>query len=516
MIAAAFFSYSREDSVFVLRLSRDLRSAGAGVWIDQLDIEPGVPWDRRVEEALNDCPWVILVLSPSSVESENVRDEVSFALNKQKKIIPILYRKCDVPYRLARLQQIDFSSDYAYGLAILLRALRLGVEDRSIASVAETPASSSTFPGDLEPNPQPQIPSGEHAQDGRGIKRPPKELRIVSVLTVARIRALCAGDMGTGSRAQRLWRLLAGRRNWVISATVLAALLLLAVELLPVWGIHWLIGYSSFPKNSAEAYPARPTEVPTAANLVKPLTPQDALSLRCLALTGAFETGLKYPLQFGNPRGDWDHASVLSLGVLGWSFGQETLQPLLKSMWDQHPDEVRSALGENTYAFAEMLGKPLGPQFLWAHSIQAGDTISQPWSDDLQALATSPSFIALQVSSTKRQFSRALELAQEFGLWSERGVALLFDAVIQRGDVRTLSRNQIVADLGKLPTTLARADTEIARMRIVANRCAETANPRYVEEVRSRLLTIANGSGIVHTISYDVGRDFAIRLQSHR
>ena len=34
--------------------------------------------------------------------------------------------------------------------------------------------------------------SEEHAQDGRGIKRPPKELRLVSVLTVARIRALCA------------------------------------------------------------------------------------------------------------------------------------------------------------------------------------------------------------------------------------------------------------------------------------------------------------------------------------
>ena len=32
----------------------------------------------------------------------------------------------------------------------------------------------------------------KHAQNGRGIKRPPKELRSVSVLTVARIRALCA------------------------------------------------------------------------------------------------------------------------------------------------------------------------------------------------------------------------------------------------------------------------------------------------------------------------------------
>jgi galactokinase/mevalonate kinase-like predicted kinase len=35
-------------------------------------------------------------------------------------------------------------------------------------------------------------PFKEHAQDGRGIKRPPEGLRSVSSLMVARIRALCA------------------------------------------------------------------------------------------------------------------------------------------------------------------------------------------------------------------------------------------------------------------------------------------------------------------------------------
>ena len=37
---AAFFSYSREDLEFALRLAEDLKAA-ANVWIDQLDIEPG-------------------------------------------------------------------------------------------------------------------------------------------------------------------------------------------------------------------------------------------------------------------------------------------------------------------------------------------------------------------------------------------------------------------------------------------------------------------------------------------
>jgi len=101
---AAFFSYCREDSDFALRLAEDLKAAGATVWIDQLDIEPGMPWDREVEDALAGCARLLVILSPVSVKSENVREEVGFALSKQKRVVPVLYRECDVPLRLARLQ----------------------------------------------------------------------------------------------------------------------------------------------------------------------------------------------------------------------------------------------------------------------------------------------------------------------------------------------------------------------------------------------------------------------------
>ena len=46
----AFFSYSRDDSEFALRLAEDLKAAGAGVWIDQLDIQPGQRWARAMVE----------------------------------------------------------------------------------------------------------------------------------------------------------------------------------------------------------------------------------------------------------------------------------------------------------------------------------------------------------------------------------------------------------------------------------------------------------------------------------
>src|SRR6185369_1779457 len=68
------------------------------------------------------------------------RDEVSFALSRQKRVIPVLYLDCDIPFRLARLQYIDFRPDYARGLKILLRAL--GV----VETVAAQPAAPVVAP----------------------------------------------------------------------------------------------------------------------------------------------------------------------------------------------------------------------------------------------------------------------------------------------------------------------------------------------------------------------------------
>jgi hypothetical protein len=105
--SAAFFSYSRDDSEFALRLAGDLKAAGANVWLDQLDIRPGDRWDHAVEGALTRCPCLLVILSPASVNSTNVMDEVSFALEERKTVFPVMYRDCTVPFRLRRGQQVE-------------------------------------------------------------------------------------------------------------------------------------------------------------------------------------------------------------------------------------------------------------------------------------------------------------------------------------------------------------------------------------------------------------------------
>jgi C1A family cysteine protease len=138
--AHIFISYAREDSEFALRLARDLRSKGVNIWLDQLDIPPGVRWDRAIEQALRTCDRLLIILSPASVASENVLDEVDFAFNRKKRIVPILYRPCEIPLRLGRLQHIDFTSNYDQKLTVLLGELKEAKRAETAEAIVPSPA----------------------------------------------------------------------------------------------------------------------------------------------------------------------------------------------------------------------------------------------------------------------------------------------------------------------------------------------------------------------------------------
>src|SRR4051812_4269321 len=134
-----FFSYARTESAFVLELGQDLRRAGIDVWLDQLDITPGERWDVAIEQALGACSRMLVILTPTSVASTNVLDEVSFALDQSKQVIPILQLDCSVPFRLRRLQYVDFRNDYASGLAQLRAVLEARTPDGSESTLQSAP-----------------------------------------------------------------------------------------------------------------------------------------------------------------------------------------------------------------------------------------------------------------------------------------------------------------------------------------------------------------------------------------
>ena len=83
-----------------------------------------VRWDRATENALEASYGLVIILSPKSVASENVMDEVAYFLEERKQIFPVLYQNCKIPFRIRRLQYSDFTSNYDIGLKQLLYTLR--------------------------------------------------------------------------------------------------------------------------------------------------------------------------------------------------------------------------------------------------------------------------------------------------------------------------------------------------------------------------------------------------------
>jgi hypothetical protein len=118
-----FVSYARVDAEFARKLAGDLESAGISVWLDEL-ITHGEPWDLAVQSALDRCAQLLVILSPSAVKSRHVLDELAYALDKAKRVIPVIHVECDVPLLLARIQRLDLRERYEHGLERLVATLR--------------------------------------------------------------------------------------------------------------------------------------------------------------------------------------------------------------------------------------------------------------------------------------------------------------------------------------------------------------------------------------------------------
>ncbi len=152
-VPRAFFSYARSDAAFVLRVAQQLRSLGRGVWVDQLDIPKGARWDEAVEAALRASPCLMVVLSPASVKSQNVLDEVAFALDERRPVLPILLQPVAVPFRLKRLQYIDFTGEHDAAFDQLLAALDLVVQPAPQADAPHGAGSPQRAPRDAAVEP---------------------------------------------------------------------------------------------------------------------------------------------------------------------------------------------------------------------------------------------------------------------------------------------------------------------------------------------------------------------------
>lgn len=124
-----FVSYAHADEGFVLALAANLRDKGYPAWIDREGLRGGDDWDTEIDDAIAECTHFVIVLSPESVASPEVKGELRRALDLKKRVVPVRYQECTIPRRLLAIQYVDFvgrSADDPAALQALRAALASG------------------------------------------------------------------------------------------------------------------------------------------------------------------------------------------------------------------------------------------------------------------------------------------------------------------------------------------------------------------------------------------------------
>jgi hypothetical protein len=83
-----FVSYCHKDSSLVYPEINRLNQFGFRIWYDE-GIDPGNEWPDEVAMALEKCSFFMVFITPQSVVSKNVRNEINFAINHEKPFLAI-------------------------------------------------------------------------------------------------------------------------------------------------------------------------------------------------------------------------------------------------------------------------------------------------------------------------------------------------------------------------------------------------------------------------------------------
>ena len=256
---------------------------------------------------------------------------------------------------------------------------------------------------------------------------------------------------------------------------------------------------------------------------------KEALEI-ALNITGSFEG----PYGWRNLTNDFD-GQGLSMGLMNQTLGTGSLQPLLLKMRNQHQttfeklfqaDHLQSLLVMLSQ-FEKSMGahsfsQPLSPLDTDSDASAAGDvatlssvewarktiydspgTFNPIWKQELLNLAGSPEYVALQIDAAWALHLQALRLHQLMAVYELRTYLLMFDIVVQNGNLKP----QDEADYRTYVSQNPKASAQQRLQKIVDLRL-RWVKPKYQNDVRLRKMSLINGMGVVHGVSRQYEKEF--------
>ena len=169
-----FISYAHKDSGEVYPILSQFHRQGYHAWYDE-GIEPGIEWPEEIANALNTSSLFVVFITPNSVASENVRNEINFALAKKTPFIAIYLKPTTLTPGLQlqigskqailkyQLDEDTYTRKYSYSFDSVLKPTgKVNPEDQTNQKtvVQIPPVSAAPIPA----KPLPEAPQPAPAQ----------------------------------------------------------------------------------------------------------------------------------------------------------------------------------------------------------------------------------------------------------------------------------------------------------------------------------------------------------------
>jgi len=126
-MARVFISYAIADCQAVAEIRSDLIAVGYKVWVDRGTIAGGEMWRARVVEAIEDSDVFLLALSPNSIRSKRVLQELNIADGEGKPILPVVIAAVEIPtemkLQLSGLQRVSLAADDLSNMNALYKSI---------------------------------------------------------------------------------------------------------------------------------------------------------------------------------------------------------------------------------------------------------------------------------------------------------------------------------------------------------------------------------------------------------
>jgi formylglycine-generating enzyme required for sulfatase activity len=99
-----FISYAHADKVVVFDAIRQLHEKGANIWYDE-GIQAAGEWVEEIAHAIKDSVLFLVFISPRSIDSRYVRQEIGYASSLNKEILTLFVEDTSLPAGLSLILQ---------------------------------------------------------------------------------------------------------------------------------------------------------------------------------------------------------------------------------------------------------------------------------------------------------------------------------------------------------------------------------------------------------------------------